>query len=305
MAYHSTTLSSAASSSRGHHGHYVDDPKKDRRRREVVGRLGKEIADKKELSSRQYAESISVWQTTAAQLSMRPQSSSAFALRLYPLSLERSALLGQLALEEEYAHENVRIAYEEERDRVEEEWKKGRDRVRERLLEGIEERRRKAREEKDGEGISDATLDSQSRPHITRKLRNKMSSPPPSTSLFGSSHGGASGSQSSQFAHHQLPATVVPVPNPNSLSVDELPSPFPLPLTSSSLPSGYSNANSGQRRKAKGSGGAQPQALTGLGKAIQQLTPGKEPEIESDLGEIRRGAKRRRAAAGGGALHKT
>ena len=59
------------------------------------------------------------------------------------------------------------------------------------------------------------------------------------------------------------------------------------------------------RRKAKGAGGAQPQALTGLGKAISQLTPGKEPEIESDLGEIRRGAKRRRAAASGGTSHKT
>ncbi len=103
-------------------------------------------------SSRQYAESISVWQTTASQLSMRPQTSSAFALRLYPLSLERSALLAQLALEEDYAHENVRIAYEEERDRVEEEWRKGRDRVRERLLEGVEERRRRAREEKGRRG---------------------------------------------------------------------------------------------------------------------------------------------------------
>lgn len=238
-------------------------------------------------------------------------------LRLYPLSLERSALLAQLASEESYACETVRIAYEEERDRVEEEWRKGRDKVRERLLEGIEERRRRAREEKDGEGISgelsitpyidfllpasncvfncceDATLDSQSRPHITRKLRNKMgSSPPPSFSVF--SHNGQ--------GYPSLPATVVPVPNPNSLSVDELPSPFPLPLTSSSLPNGYNGSN-GHKRKSKSSG-VQPQALTGLGKAIQQLTSGKELEIESDLGEIRRAAKRRRAAATG-VTHKT
>ena len=88
------------------------------------------------------------------QLATRPESSSAYMLRLYPLTLERSALLQQIASEEEYEHEAVRIAYEEERDRVEEEWKRGRERVRERLLEGIEERRRRAREEKDGEGIS-------------------------------------------------------------------------------------------------------------------------------------------------------
>ena len=68
-------------------------------------------------------------------------------LHLYPVSLERSAQLAQLAAEEEYAHEAVRIAYEEERDRVEEEWRKGRERVKERMLEGIEERRRRAREE--------------------------------------------------------------------------------------------------------------------------------------------------------------
>ena len=79
-------------------------------------------------------------------------------MRLYPISLERAAILAQLASEEENAHEGVRIAWEEERDRVEDEYRKGRDRVRERLLEGIEERRRRAREEKDGEGITGASL---------------------------------------------------------------------------------------------------------------------------------------------------
>ena len=104
--------------------------------------------------ARQYTENISALQAAALQLATRPETSSAYMLRLYPLSLERSALLAQLAAEEEHAHEAVRIAYEEERDRVEDEWKKGRERVRERMLEGIEERRRRAREEKDGEGIT-------------------------------------------------------------------------------------------------------------------------------------------------------
>lgn len=77
-----------------------------------------------------------------------------YKLRLYPLSLERSALLAQLEFEERHQIECAETAYNEERDRVEEEWKRGRERVRERLLEGIEERRRRAREEKDGEGTS-------------------------------------------------------------------------------------------------------------------------------------------------------
>ena len=75
-----------------------------------------------------------------------------FKLRLLPPSLERSALLAQFEAEERYAVECAQIACDEERERVEEEWKKGRQRVRERLLEGIEERRRRAREEKEGEG---------------------------------------------------------------------------------------------------------------------------------------------------------
>jgi hypothetical protein len=137
----------------------------------------------------------------------------------------------------------------------------------------------------------DATLDAQSRSHITRKLRNKLGGSPPPSSYGGYTSGNATAGAS-------LPATVVPVPNPNSLSVDELPSPFPLPLTASAPSSGYINGSGGQKRKAKG-GGMQPMALTGLGKAIQQLTTCKELEIDSDLIEIRRSAKRKRAAASG------
>ncbi|EJD07424.1 uncharacterized protein FOMMEDRAFT_73761 [Fomitiporia mediterranea MF3/22] len=250
------------------------------------------------IRTRQYTENISALQASALQLATRPETSSAYMLRLYPVSLERSAQLAQLAAEEDYAHEAVRIAYEEERDRVEEEWRKGRERVKERMLEGIEERRRRAREEKD-----DAALDSQSRSHITRKLRNKLGgSPPPSGYAGGYTYGNNNANGLSS-----LPATVVPVPNPHSLSVDELPSPFPLPLIASAPNGAYGSGNGGggggggggpQKRKHKG-GGVQPQALTGLGKAIQQLTAAKELEVDSDLSEIRRGAKRRRAAAAG------
>jgi hypothetical protein len=73
------------------------------------------------------------------------------------MSLERSALLAQHAFEEKHSLESIQTAYEEERERVEEEWRKGRDRIRERLLEGIEERRRRAREEKEGEGTVNGT----------------------------------------------------------------------------------------------------------------------------------------------------
>ena len=97
--------------------------------------------------------------------------------------------------------------------------------------------------------------------------------------------------------------------NPHSLSIDELPSPFPLPLTSVQSYSSAQNGSGGGngpngggpgRRKAKGGGMSQVHAFGGLGKAILLLTGGKEVEIESDLGEIRKLTKRRRAAATGG-----
>jgi hypothetical protein len=92
--------------------------------------------------------------TTAYQLATHPELVPQYQLRLYPLSLERSAMLASLMHEEQHALECVQTAYEEERERVEEEWKRGRERIKERLLEGIEERRRRAREDKEGEGTA-------------------------------------------------------------------------------------------------------------------------------------------------------
>ena len=91
---------------------------------------------------------------TTVGLSTKPDAMPIYNIRLLPISIERSALLHQYELEEAYGLERAQTAYEEERHRVEDEWKKGRDRVRERLMEGIEERRRRAREEKEGEGTS-------------------------------------------------------------------------------------------------------------------------------------------------------
>ena len=101
---------------------------------------------------RHYAESISDLHSLSIQLATRPETSPQYQLRLYPISLERGALLSSIEFQERHALSVVQTAYEEERERVEEEWKRGRDRIRERMLEGIEDRRRRAREEKDGEG---------------------------------------------------------------------------------------------------------------------------------------------------------
>jgi len=146
----------------------ADDPKRDKKRKDLSGKVGKELTDRRDesvsapfasLSSphtasrgRHFAENISALHSAAIQLASRPETHPLYNLRMYPLSLERSALLAQLSYEEKHGLAAIETAYEEERERVEDEWRKGRVRVRERLLEGIEERRRRAREEKEGEG---------------------------------------------------------------------------------------------------------------------------------------------------------
>ncbi|KAJ7167561.1 hypothetical protein C8R46DRAFT_1093408 [Mycena filopes] len=306
----------AGPSSRAHNMG-VDEGKKDtKKRKEISGKLGKEMNDRRD-DGRHYNETVSALQRTALQLSTRPETLPLYELRLLPLSLERSALLVQLETEEKHAMDCAHLAYEEERQRVEDEWRRGRDRVRERLLEGIEERRRRAREEKEGEGtVGDASME-QSRPHITRKLRNKMGTSPPPTPLGGPGSaltngtglnpglglGGPGGISS-------LPITAGPFLNPHSLAVDEIPSPFPLPLTSTAIPGSHAAASASTgavvgggggpngRRRPKGSGTHLSQAIGGLGKSLAALTGCKESEIENDLVEIRRANKRRRAAQG-------
>jgi hypothetical protein len=139
----------------------------------------------------------------------------------------------------------------------------------------------------------------QSRPHITRKLRNKMGTSPPPTPLGAQAAALANGA-----AISNLPITSGPFLNPHSLSVEEIPSPFPLPLTSTAIPGGGAAAGSvptpgpNGRRRPKGSGTHLSQAIGGLGKSLAALTGCKESEIENDLVEIRRANKRRRAAQG-------
>ncbi len=109
-------------------------------------------------SGRHYAEAIQELNLLAYHLSTRPDTVPAYQLRLYPITLERSASLSSQVYQERLALDLIQTAYEEERERVEDEWKRGRERIKERLLEGIEERRRRAREEKEGEGTGAGTV---------------------------------------------------------------------------------------------------------------------------------------------------
>jgi hypothetical protein len=95
---------------------------------------------------------------TAYRLCTEASEDTLFNLSLYPITLERSARLNQASLDYEASLRHADQAYEEDLNKLHDEWQTGRERVKERLLEGIEERRRRAREEKDGDGILNGTF---------------------------------------------------------------------------------------------------------------------------------------------------
>jgi hypothetical protein len=153
--------------------------------------------------------------------------------------------------------------------------------------------------------FADAALDSTSRPHITRKLRNKLGTSPPPTPLGAPGSALPNGTGVGAGLISSLPITTGPFLNPHSLSVDELPSPFPLPLTYTTISNGGAvgaaggaaggGGGGGGRRRPKANGTHPSQVVGGLGKSLSMLCGCKEGEADHDLGEIRRGNKRRRA----------
>ncbi|KAH9940881.1 uncharacterized protein BXZ73DRAFT_98713 [Epithele typhae] len=272
------------------HGGPGDDPKKEKRRKEVVGRVTNQLAERREDMARHFAEAISDLHSASLQLSTRPDTSPAYNLRLYPISLERGALLSSIEFQERHAMQVIQTAYEEERTKIEGEWAKGRDSIRDRMIDSIIERRKRAREEKDGEGT--VIVAAAHNAEAAKQDRDVA----PSTPVPAGHPGAGNGSNAANAGA----VTTGPLLNPHSLNVEELPSPFPLPLivigSNGGQSYGYS-ANAGAtgngRRRAKNKG---EKEANGVGKNLACLIPLKEADYEADLGEIRRGNKRRRAA---------
>jgi hypothetical protein len=81
-------------------------------------------------------------------------------------------------------------------------------------------------------------------------------------------------------------------PTPYGQAMDDINSPYPQSLMAIQPPANLAN---GRKRQPRGAG--REVIPVTLGKATGSLTMLKEGEIESDLQDIRRGMKRRRAAA--------
>ncbi|KAG9102840.1 hypothetical protein FRC06_000986 [Ceratobasidium sp. 370] len=268
---------------------------------------------------RAFVEQQNTLRALAHQLYTQPNTHPEFSLNLYPLTLERTANLNRIEAAERAGITRAEAAYEEEQEKIEEEWRQRRTRVQERMLEAIEERRRKAREEKDGEG-AESILDPQSRPHATRNSRHGQGISTPTLSepsgaggaLSGMAGLGSGGLSTAGMARWPWALAGPPVP-------EDQPSPFTLPLTSLNPPNSFTVNARGKRVKDNKTTGpidlavskALAPARTGwtdvgaacmklMGRAVLMLAPAKDSEVESDLNEIRRGLKRRRNMAPGG-----
>lgn len=76
-------------------------------------------------------------------------------MALHRLNLERDDQLRQSALLHAHQVDSARMAYEQEKNKVEDEARTAKKAVREKLLAAVEERRRRLREDKEsGEGMS-------------------------------------------------------------------------------------------------------------------------------------------------------
>ncbi|MCO5573439.1 hypothetical protein L7F22_027210 [Adiantum nelumboides] len=152
----------------------VQESKKIRKRKEVVDRIHRvhwDTVDNRDLLYNEMQHSLA---QTGSILLLSPALSRPYLLALHRLTLERDAQLRQIALLHAHQVESARTAFEQDRNKVEDEARSAKKAVRERLLAAVEDRRKRLREDKEGgEGTSDALLDSSSRAHATRKLRNK------------------------------------------------------------------------------------------------------------------------------------
>lgn len=232
-----------------------------------------------------YTNSLTTLTTFSRLLHQSPADSAAYSVRLYPIALERAALLDAIDIEEQHALDSVRAAWKAEVALIEDEYRKGQLRLRERVLEGLEERRRRARDEKEGDGVLLNGWCNIFHPVATCCLVQLGIESPLESANTRNSNG------SSRYT----PPFVLSAPAPYGLAPDDLASPFPLSLTSIQPPTGGTGAAANRKPRQNRTGGREGGVLT-LGKAIAGITASKDSEVDHDLGEIRRAVKRRKAA---------
>jgi hypothetical protein len=128
----------------------LSESKRDRKRRETINKI--EILHDESWRTRdeKFSQLYKEYHNESAAVNSQPPSSSQYLLRIYPVTIERDALLEATEIDYQYKKGQAQRAYEAEREAIEASYWDARDQVRVRLLGAIEERRRKLREEKEG-----------------------------------------------------------------------------------------------------------------------------------------------------------
>ncbi|GAA5957448.1 hypothetical protein JCM3765_001143 [Sporobolomyces pararoseus] len=234
VSHHQQQQQQSSQASGGGGGVVPGESKRDKRRREMTDRVQRLHEDTVARRDRVYHELSQIYSRTSQELlpppifpvassssplettQLPPPSSSvsltdplypdlfptSFLFSLHQESMKRSNRQLEIRLFHTHQVASARRLYEAEVERIEDEFEGATKGVVERLLEGVEERRRKLMEEKEGEGVSlDAFLDPQ-RTHGTRRMRGgsgkSHTSRPhlPTTNPGSGSNGAASPSES-------------------------------------------------------------------------------------------------------------
>ncbi|GJN92094.1 hypothetical protein Rhopal_005123-T1 [Rhodotorula paludigena] len=254
-----------------------------------------------------------------------------YLFSLHRLSLERANEQVAIRLFHQHQVNAARRLYEAEVERIEDEYEAANKGVVERLIEGVEERRKRLLEEKEGEGVTIDTFLETQRTHGTRRMRGNGrgggSSRPQGHAGGSASNGAASPSESVANGGKDgaAPAGGVDAAALGSLlGLSGVADPFN--LAASLLPSTNTVAGSGAATLTALSGiGPTASLLTGtlgkrkpggrtqpglppahflvqsgtysqFGKSLAGLSALRGEEVEGDLGEMRR--KRQRVTGG-------
>ncbi|GAA6058516.1 hypothetical protein JCM10212_006955 [Sporobolomyces blumeae] len=335
------------------------ESKRDKRRREMVDRVQRLHEDTVARRDRVFHELSQIYARTADELlpppvfpisdpsvpvSQLPPSVACtdplfpdmfptpYLFSLHRLSLERANRQLEIRLFHTHQVASARRLYDAEVERIEDEYEMATKGVVDRLLEGVEERRRRLMDEKEGEGVAlDSILDPQ-RTHGTRRMRGggpkgALSSRPHASNNGSASNGAASPSESLPNGRD---AGVDASALGSLLGLNGVSDPFN--LASSLLPNSNGSASSasnalsalsgigptaslltgtllgiGGTTKRKAGGRAQPGlppthylvqsgTYSQFGKSLAGLSALRGEEVEGDLGEVRR--KRQRVATG-------
>ncbi|ORX39331.1 hypothetical protein BD324DRAFT_619272 [Kockovaella imperatae] len=156
------------------------ESKRDRKRRETINKIEMLHDESWRNRDEKFATLYKDYHNENRAVNSQPPTSSQYYLRLYPRTVERDALLESAEVDYQYKAGQAKRMYESERETIERQYWDARDQVRQRLLQAIEERRRKLREEKEGgDVVSETLLEAQIRPRPSRRMpfRNRLLSP--------------------------------------------------------------------------------------------------------------------------------